>query len=81
MVLRSDYFGICGTASVFRMLPAIWTRTWEHRVKLQLKLFNILAPGVIKTHATLGGSWQVSDRNRIDLAYIHGFKNTINGSG
>jgi long-chain fatty acid transport protein len=43
--------------------------------------FNILAPGVIRNHLTAGGSWKLSDRNELSVAYLHAFKNTVNGSG
>lgn len=43
--------------------------------------FNILAPGVIETHLTAGGSWKLGDRNEISLAWLHAFKKTVNGSG
>ncbi len=43
--------------------------------------FNILAPGVIKDHVTGGVSWQFSARDALNVAYIHAFKNTVNGSG
>jgi long-chain fatty acid transport protein len=43
--------------------------------------FNILAPGVIETHLTLGGTWRLSDRDAIDVALLHAPKVTVNGSG
>ena len=42
---------------------------------------NILAPGVIETHLTAGASWNFSQRNKISVAWLHAFKNTVNGSG
>jgi len=43
--------------------------------------FSILAPGVIETHLTAGGSWNLADRNKISIAVLHAFKKTVNGSG
>ncbi len=43
--------------------------------------FNILAPGVIKRHATLGATWQLAGGGELSLAYMHAFKNTIKGKG
>jgi long-chain fatty acid transport protein len=43
--------------------------------------FNILAPGVIETHLTAGGSWKLADRNQLSVAWLHAFKKTVNGSG
>ncbi len=43
--------------------------------------FNILAPGVIETHLTLGATWTLANGHEVSLAYMHGFKKTVNGSG
>ncbi len=43
--------------------------------------FNILAPGVIETHLTAGGSWKLAHRNEISVAWLHAFKKTVDGSG
>jgi len=53
----------------------------EQPVPSSQTFFNILAPGVIKDHLTGGLSWKLSDRNEFNVAYIHAFKNTVNGSG
>jgi long-chain fatty acid transport protein len=42
---------------------------------------NILAPGVIETHLTAGASWKLANRNQISVAWLHAFKNTVNGAG
>jgi long-chain fatty acid transport protein len=43
--------------------------------------FNILAPGVIKDHLTLGATWRLANGGELSFAYMHAFKNTVNGSG
>ncbi|MEO9964153.1 MAG: outer membrane protein transport protein [Reichenbachiella sp.] len=43
-------------------------------------LFNILAPGVIEKHATLGVSKILGNDREISFAMMHGFSNTISGS-
>ncbi len=43
-------------------------------------LFNIVAPGVIKEHLTLGGTWKQGN-SELSVAYTHAFKNTVKGSG
>ena len=43
--------------------------------------FNILAPGVIENHLTLGGTWTLANKNELTLGYMHAFKKTVNGSG
>jgi long-chain fatty acid transport protein len=44
-------------------------------------MFNILAPGVIQDHLTLGATWNVSKQNEVTVAYMHAFENSVNGSG
>jgi len=43
--------------------------------------FNILAPGVVENHLTLGGTWTLANRNELTVGYMHAFKKTVNGSG
>lgn len=42
---------------------------------------NILAPGVIQDHLSLGATWKIARDGELSLAYSHGFKKTVNGSG
>jgi long-chain fatty acid transport protein len=42
--------------------------------------FNILAPGVVENHMTLGGTWTLANKSEVSLAYMHAFKKTVNGS-
>jgi long-chain fatty acid transport protein len=44
-------------------------------------LLNILAPGVVQDHLTLGGTWTLADKSQISVAYVHAFSKTVNGSG
>lgn len=41
--------------------------------------FNILAPGVIQQHISLGGSWDVNDSHSLSLAYTHAVEETVKG--
>lgn len=43
--------------------------------------FNILAPGVVQDHVTLGATWNVSPQNEVTVAYMHAFEKKVNGSG
>lgn len=43
-------------------------------------LFNILAPGVVENHLTLGATWAVSPSSELSLAYMHAFSNKVKGS-
>jgi long-chain fatty acid transport protein len=41
--------------------------------------FNIIAPGVIKDHVTLGFTYTTASGNELSMAYMHGFKNDVSG--
>src|SRR5690606_39582768 len=43
--------------------------------------FNILAPGVIQKHASLGATYALNDNNDISVAYTHAFEETVRGNG
>lgn len=43
--------------------------------------FNILAPGVVENHLTLGGTWTLANKDELTVSYMHAFKKTVNGSG
>lgn len=43
-------------------------------------LFNVLAPGVVQDHMTLGATWNVSKDNELSFSYMHAFKQTVSGS-
>jgi long-chain fatty acid transport protein len=42
--------------------------------------FNILAPGVIKDHVTLGATWSYDPKNEITGAFMYAFENSVQGS-
>lgn len=39
--------------------------------------FNILAPGVVQDHVTLGGTWILDGGSEITLAYMHAMRNSV----
>lgn len=41
--------------------------------------FNILAPGVIENHLTLGGTWKLQNGGEVTFAYMHGFEKSVKG--
>ena len=41
--------------------------------------FNILAPGVVKDHATLGVTYLTNAGNELTVSYMHAFENTVTG--
>lgn len=44
-------------------------------------MFNILAPGVVQDHLTLGATWELSKVNSLTFAYMHAFQQGVNGPG
>ena len=42
---------------------------------------NILAPGVIEDHITLGFTYTLASGNELTMAYMHGFENKVSGQG
>ncbi len=42
--------------------------------------FNILAPGVVENHLTLGMTWTLANRNELSIAYMHAFNASVAGS-
>jgi long-chain fatty acid transport protein len=43
-------------------------------------LFNMLAPGVVQNHPSIGGTLRVADNAEFSIAYTHALKKTVNGS-
>lgn len=41
---------------------------------------NILAPGVIRDHATAGATWKWDAQNELSTAFMYAFNNTVQGS-
>jgi long-chain fatty acid transport protein len=44
-------------------------------------LLNILAPGVVQNHLSLGATWILANNSELSVAYVHAFQQTVNGSG
>ena len=44
-------------------------------------LFNMIAPGVIENHLTLGATWAVSPASELSVSYMHAFSKKVKGSG
>lgn len=41
--------------------------------------FNIIAPGVVETHLTLGTTWALDNKTELTVAYMHAFSKSITG--
>jgi long-chain fatty acid transport protein len=46
----------------------------------QQTFFNILAPGVIQDHVSVGATWKVTRRGELSFAYTYAVKQTVQGS-
>lgn len=44
-------------------------------------LFNVIAPGVIETHLTLGATWTLANKSELTVGYMHGFNKSVTGTG
>ncbi|MGH8460182.1 MAG: OmpP1/FadL family transporter [Stenotrophobium sp.] len=71
--------------AAYRVLQALELRAGysygKQPVPASQTLFNILAPGVIQRHLTAGLSWSITPESELNLYYMHGFNQKVNGSG
>jgi long-chain fatty acid transport protein len=44
-------------------------------------LFNMLAPGVVEHHVTLGATWKLPVGGEVTAAYMHAFEKSVDGDG
>jgi long-chain fatty acid transport protein len=51
----------------------------QNPIKPQDVTFNILAPGVVQNHLTLGTTWNWDQRNEITGAFMYAFQNSVTG--
>lgn len=42
--------------------------------------FNMLAPGVVENHLTLGATWAMTPSSELTVAYMHAFSHKVKGS-
>jgi long-chain fatty acid transport protein len=52
----------------------------DNPIQSQDVTFNILAPGVIKDHVTLGATWTWDRQNEITGAFMYAFENSVTGA-
>lgn len=69
----------------YALSPELTLRTGfshcDQPVKRDQTFLNILAPGVIQNHLSLGLTWRVTAGNELSLAYTHGFEQEVKGNG
>jgi len=55
--------------------------TLDQPIPANQTLFNILAPGVVEDHLTLGLTLEMSKTSELTVMYMHAFEKKVNGSG
>ncbi|MGA7595932.1 MAG: outer membrane protein transport protein [Gallionella sp.] len=40
---------------------------------------NVLAPGVVQNHLTLGATWALANKSELTVGYVHAFEQTVTG--
>lgn len=41
--------------------------------------FNIIAPGIVEQHLTLGGTWTLANKDELSVSYMHAFSKSVTG--
>lgn len=57
---------------------------WNHNdqpIPADQTFFNILAPGVVTDHLTLGGTWKLGKESEVSAMYTRAFSEEVDGSG
>ncbi|MDT7849840.1 outer membrane protein transport protein [Methylophilus sp. VKM B-3414] len=69
--------------ALYQYSPALILRAGYNHVDQPIRagdtLFNILAPGVVKDHVSIGATWVLSPASEVSFAYTHAFENTVRG--
>lgn len=52
----------------------------DNPIKSRDVTFNMIAPGVIKDHITLGFTYNVSKDSELTMSYMHAFKESVSGA-
>ena len=52
----------------------------DNPIQPQDVTFNILAPGVMKDHATAGATWKWDAKNELTGAFMYAFSNSVQGA-
>ena len=69
--------------AVWRAMPQLTVRGGfsinQKPIPQNQTFLNILAPGTIEKHLTLGASWAMNTKDDISASYIHAFNQKVNG--
>lgn len=52
----------------------------DNPIRSQDVSFNILAPGVVQDHYTLGATWNLGGTSELTFAYMHARRNSVSGA-
>ncbi|WP_326518063.1 OmpP1/FadL family transporter [Acinetobacter sp. CAAS 2-6] len=52
----------------------------DQPVREDQTFLNILAPGVVQQHLSLGATWNIDQKQEVSVAYTHALEETVNGS-
>lgn len=55
--------------------------TLKQPIPANQTLLNILAPGVVEDHLTLGATWAFGGNKELTVGYMHAFKKNVHGAG
>ncbi len=68
----------------YRMNPNVTLRAGynhsDNPITAQDVTFNILAPGVMREHVTLGGTWALDRDSAVTGAFMYAFSNSVSGA-
>ncbi len=68
----------------YQLIKDLTVRAGYNRAKNPIQsrdvTFNMLAPGVVQDHYTLGFTYNVSKDSELTMAYMHAAKNSVSGS-
>lgn len=69
--------------ALYQYSPALTLRAGFNHVDQPIRrgdtLLNILAPGVVKDHLSLGATWVLNPQSELSFAYTHAFENSVHG--
>lgn len=70
--------------ALYQYSPTLTLRAGFNHVDQPIRrgdtLLNILAPGVVKDHVSLGATWALSPQSELSFSYTHAFENSVDGN-
>ena len=65
----------------YAMSPGLTLRggfaTGKQPIRSEDAMFNLLAPGVVENHLTLGATWTLADKSELTVGYMHAFSHSV----